>query len=180
MALGSRPSSMPMTTTVSPSTGSSSMSPRPGLGPGHVVGPVENHQRSGSHHLHPTGVVTDAQACSTTSGASGARRRFGGGRGDRPVLGLVGSVERQIHLGILGRRCPQVDQPAPTATRLVAVEIGAPHPGTLSARPSAASAKTARSPGSISPTRTRQPGLMMPAFSMAMSRRVGPRTSTWS
>ena len=94
------------------------------------------------------------------------------------VVALVGAVQRHEHVGVDRRRRAQVDEPAADG-ELVAGGLEVDRRG-ADASPPAARSKMSTSSGSVSPITAAESGLMMPAFSRAMSASVGPANSVWS
>ena len=153
------------------------------LGPGHVMGTVEDDERVPVPPLPSdrassptrTPVPPPPRPAATRRRLRRRRRRRPRSRPDRPR----GEADRPRDRPPPGsgdrsagpRRPPGCDRrrsPGP-GPRSVAAPTA-----------SAAARKTARSSRSISPTTSRHPVFMIPDFSVAMSSRVGPRTSTWS
>ncbi len=162
--------------------------PRPATGPAPACRPRCGHRRpppagGGPPPRGARAPATVANASSTTSVVERCPEEgLDRGQGHRGVVTLVGPVQRHQQLAVGRGRGPHVDE-APTHGHPVggAAEVVAADPdlgGAGGLRPPGAVVAT--SVGSVSPTTTRLPGLMMPALSRAMSSRVGPSTSVWS
>ena len=125
------------------------------------------------------GIVTSANPSVTTS--SRQRRgeeRLDRGQRDRRVVALVGAVQRHEHVGVDRRRRADVDEP-PADGELVAggLEVVAAHADRAAA---GAAERRRRAPDRSRRSRPPRSGLMIPAFSRAMSASVGPANSVWS
>ena len=164
-----------------PPTANSSRAPRPArCGAGHVVGPVEHDQRCAARR--PRAARARAPRPGPLDHLVVERRaeeRLGRGQRAGRVVALVGAVQRQEHLVVAAPRGAQVDQPAahrqPVATQSKSTPA---HPASRPRRLVGRGGRRRASSGSVSPTTTRQPGLMMPAFSrgdVAPGSARGPR-----
>ena len=110
-------------------------------------------------------------------GQRGGEERLDRGEGDDGVVALVGAVQRHEHIGVDRRRRAQVDDPAADGELVLG---GSKSLAAAQPRRCRRLAEHGDELGSVSPITTAEPGLMMPAFSRAMSPSVGPANSLWS
>ena len=150
------------------------------LGSLQVLGPVQDDQRVTADDLeaargaHRGGRLADQPVVEGTAEEGLGRRHR---RGE--VLALVARrADPATRPRSVAARGPQVEHP-PADRQVVAGALDSPgRPTTARRAAPARRSGAARGPAPRGPGW--QPGLMMPAFSPAMSARVGPRNSTWS
>ena len=138
------------------------------VGARRVVGAVDDHQRLVAEHLEPAGHRARRRSPRARCRRRAARRRTPRPRSARqPRCRPGGAVQRHEHLGVDRRRRAQVERRGRRA-RACSRARRSRSPRTSTLAPPAAR-KMSTSSGSVSPTTTALPGLMMPAFSRAMS-----------
>ncbi len=181
MATGSRPRSIPMTKMRS-STSENSSSTTLGAQRRRPPGCARRRGRRADGARRPrTGRAsrTLSNPPVTSSGASGcAEERLDRGERSRGVVALVRAVQREVEVGVRRARRAQLEQAATDREHVVvAREVDV-----AQERLARALRRGTRgtSSGSVSPSTSEAPGLTMPAFSRAMSARVGPAYSVWS
>ena len=146
-------------------------------GAGRVVGGVEQ-------HLAAIGQAPRVRAVPATNVREARRRwrRHGDRRrveqlehphGDDGVVDLMRAGERERAIAVVAHRRPQQNR-CRSSAGCVGSTVGRP-PRRSARRSRRSRAIAARASGGIGPTTTGTPGLMMPAFSRAISRSVEPR-----
>ena len=159
MALGSRPWSMPIND--HGVVGEGELGPRAWrqrLGAGHVVGPVEHDDRRPPHDLHPPRHPHRAQGVLDHLGRErGTEEGLSGGHRAGGVVTLVGTVERQEHLGVVGPGGAQVEEPGRPPPPGSSTQSNSTPRTQVSAAPrlpGPAPERRSSSSGSVSPTTT--------------------------
>ena len=154
-------------------------------GPGRVVGGVDEHRGAAAHDLEPPGRVDrgqpGAQHLDVEAPARPPEERLDRRDGHGRVLRLVGAVQREEQVGVLGREPAHGDLLPPEGD----VAGGDAEVAALDHEPGTdlggALASTSTASGSgWSPTTVIASALMMPAFSVAISSMVSPRKCRWS
>ena len=148
------------------------------LGPGHVLGPVQDDQRALAHDLEPAGRADRGRRRGHDVGLEGPPEEgLRPHQGGHEVVGLVAAVEGKVNVLVAGARRAQVDKPSAHRHDVgLDGEIAAGQPqgvGILGGEDVVeVRIGLAQHQGA--------PGLTMPAFSRAMCSRVGPSSSVWS